>query len=41
MPVVDHYDKEGRVVKVNATRTPEEVSLDTKEKLRKALGDGF
>jgi UMP-CMP kinase len=41
MPVVDHYEKENRVVKVNATATPDGVYADTKVQLRKALGDKF
>ncbi|KAK4170250.1 adenylate kinase-domain-containing protein [Cladorrhinum sp. PSN259] len=41
MPVVDHYEKEGRVIKVDSTPTPEEVYEDTREKLVKKLGDNF
>ncbi|KAK0731752.1 adenylate kinase-domain-containing protein [Lasiosphaeris hirsuta] len=39
MPVVNHYEKEGRVVKVDATPTPEAVYKNTQAKLTKALGD--
>jgi UMP-CMP kinase len=41
MPVVNHYDAESRVVKVDATPTPDQVYADTQEKLRKVLGDKF
>ncbi|KAK4193341.1 P-loop containing nucleoside triphosphate hydrolase protein [Podospora australis] len=41
MPVVDQYEKEGKVVKVNATRSPEEVYADTRAKLIRKLGDNF
>ncbi|KAK5663621.1 hypothetical protein OQA88_4052 [Cercophora sp. LCS_1] len=39
MPVVDHYEKEGRVVKVDATPKPEKVFEVTKERLGDKLGD--
>ncbi|KAL2199302.1 adenylate kinase-domain-containing protein [Corynascus similis CBS 632.67] len=39
MPVVDAYDREGRVVKVDATATPDQVYAATVDKLKKALGD--
>lgn len=38
MPVVDYFEKQGRVVKVNATKSPEEVYKETKEKLGQRLG---
>lgn len=41
MPVVDHYEAENRVVKVDSTPTPDQVYADTQEKLRKVLGDKF
>ncbi|GAB1310476.1 bifunctional uridylate/adenylate kinase [Madurella fahalii] len=41
MPVVDHYEAEGRVVKVNSTSTPDQVYADTQAKLKKVLGDKF
>jgi UMP-CMP kinase len=41
MPVVDYYEKEGRVVKIDATPTPESVFQTTQERLTKALGDKF
>ncbi|KAK1752481.1 adenylate kinase-domain-containing protein [Echria macrotheca] len=39
MPVVDHYEKEGRVVKIDATAPPDAVFEATKAKLGKILGD--
>ena len=33
MPVVDMFDEQGKVVKVNAMKTPEEVYEDVKVKL--------
>jgi UMP-CMP kinase len=39
MPVVDHYEAENRVVKVDATPTPDQVYANTQEKLKKVLGD--
>ena len=41
MPVVNHYDAENRVVKVDATPTPDQVYATTQEKLRRVLGDKF
>jgi UMP-CMP kinase len=41
MPVVNHYDAENRVVKVDATPTPDQVYAVTQEKLRRVLGDKF
>jgi len=41
MPVVDHFDKEGRVVKIVATKTPDEVYKETREKLEQRLGKTF
>ncbi|KAK0734032.1 uridylate kinase [Lasiosphaeria miniovina] len=41
MPVVDHYEKEGRVIKVDATPAPDAVYRDTQAKLTKVLGDNF
>ncbi|TVY49096.1 Uridylate kinase [Lachnellula occidentalis] len=41
MPVVDYFDGQGRVVKVVATKTPEEVYEETKEKLEARLGKNF
>lgn len=34
MPVVDMYEKEGRVVKSDATKSPDEVYADVQEKLK-------
>lgn len=39
MPVVDYFGKEGRVVKVNATETPDKVFDVTRKKLMERLGD--
>ncbi|KAK4105548.1 UMP-CMP kinase [Parathielavia hyrcaniae] len=39
MPVVDHYETENRVVKVDATPTPDQVYAETQAKLKKVLGD--
>ncbi|KAK4128735.1 UMP-CMP kinase [Parathielavia appendiculata] len=39
MPVVDHYDAENRVVKVDATPPPDQVYAETQVKLKKVLGD--
>ncbi|TVY19124.1 Uridylate kinase [Lachnellula arida] len=41
MPVVDYFDGQGRVVKVVATKTPEQVYKETKEKLEARLGKDF
>ncbi|OWP05812.1 hypothetical protein B2J93_930 [Marssonina coronariae] len=41
MPVVDYFESEGRVVKVLATRTPDEVYKETREKLEHRLGKFF
>jgi UMP-CMP kinase len=41
MPVVDYFEKEGRVVKVVATKTPDEVYKETREKLEQRLGNNF
>jgi UMP-CMP kinase len=41
MPVVDYFEKEGRVVKVVATKTPDEVYKETREKLEQRLGKNF
>ncbi|KAM0332508.1 hypothetical protein ACHAQA_002791 [Verticillium albo-atrum] len=41
MPVVDHFAKEGRVIKVDATPTPEQVYEVTKTQLKEKLGDKF
>ncbi|KAK4240942.1 adenylate kinase-domain-containing protein [Achaetomium macrosporum] len=41
MPVVDHYEAENRVVKVDSTPPPDQVYADTQVKLKKALGDKF
>jgi UMP-CMP kinase len=41
MPVVDYFRQEGRVVKVVATKTPDEVYKETREKLEQRLGRNF
>src|SRR5437016_2764595 len=37
MPVVDYFEKEGKVVKIDATKSPEEVYRVVKEKMREKL----
>ncbi|RDA85366.1 hypothetical protein CP532_6428 [Ophiocordyceps camponoti-leonardi (nom. inval.)] len=41
MPVVDHYDKKGCVVKIDATHDPDAVFAETQKRLKEKLGDGF
>lgn len=41
MPVVDYFEEQGRVIKVLATRTPDEVYKDTRGKLENKLGKNF
>lgn len=41
MPVVEYYEKQGRVVKIDATPAPEEVEAKTREAVRERLGEGF
>lgn len=41
MPVVDYYEKQGRVVKIDATPTPEEVAEKTKAAIKERLGADF
>ncbi|TVY82566.1 Uridylate kinase [Lachnellula suecica] len=41
MPVVDYFDGQGRVVKVVATKSPDEVYKETREKLEARLGKDF
>ncbi|PFH59487.1 hypothetical protein XA68_12274 [Ophiocordyceps unilateralis] len=41
MPVVDHYDKKGSVVKIDATHDPEAVYAETQKRLKEKLGDEF
>ncbi|GKT83224.1 uridylate kinase [Colletotrichum tofieldiae] len=38
MPVVDYYEKQGRVVKLDATPTPQDVYAKTRAELNKRLG---
>ena len=41
MPVVEYFEKQGRVVRIVATKTPEEVYRETKEKVEERLGKSF
>lgn len=41
MPVVDYFEKQGRVVRVVATKSPEEVYKETRGKLEERLGKNF
>lgn len=41
MPVVDYFESQGRVVKVVATKTPDQVYKETREKLEERLGKQF
>ena len=41
MPVVDFFQKQNRVIKIVATKTPDEVYEETKEKLEQRLGKNF
>ncbi|KAI1345253.1 uridylate kinase [Xylariaceae sp. FL0016] len=41
MPVVDYYEKQDRVVRIDATPGPDEVQKKTREELTKRLGEGF
>ncbi|EHA54766.1 hypothetical protein MCOR07_005167 [Pyricularia oryzae] len=41
MPVVDHYEKENRVVKIDATPSPDQVSKETQKRIESRLGSNF
>jgi UMP-CMP kinase len=41
MPVVDYYEKQGKVVKVDATSAPDKVFAKTRERLTEQLGKDF
>jgi len=41
MPVVDYFASQGRVVKVVATKSPDEVYKETKAGVEKRLGSNF
>ncbi|KYK58197.1 uridylate kinase [Drechmeria coniospora] len=41
MPVVDYYEKEGKVIKVDATATPDSVYATTQKRLAERLGANF
>lgn len=41
MPVVDYYEKDGRVVKIDATPAPDKVYAETRKILGQRLGDAL
>lgn len=41
MPVVDYYEKQGKVVKIDATVAPERVFAETQKSLTEKLGSSF
>ena len=41
MPVVDAFEKDGRVIKIDATPTPDEVYAETRKRLDEKLGEDF
>ncbi|KAK3943627.1 uridylate kinase [Diplogelasinospora grovesii] len=41
MPVVSYYEKQGRVVKIDATPKPDDVYKETQKRLTQVLGDNF
>lgn len=41
MPVVEYYEKQGRVVKIDATPSPEDVEAKTREAVKERLGADF
>ncbi|KAH8884492.1 uridylate kinase [Thozetella sp. PMI_491] len=41
MPVVNHYEQDGKVIKVDATPTPDSVYKTTTQRLEGQLGKGF
>jgi UMP-CMP kinase len=41
MPVVDYFEKEGKVIKLDATPTPDQVFVETKKLLKQRLGSDF
>jgi len=41
MHFVDYFEKQGRVVKVQATKSPEDVYKEMREKLEARLGKNF
>lgn len=41
MPVVEYYEKQGRVVKIDATPSPEDVEAKTREAVKERLGAEF
>ncbi|OLN88655.1 Uridylate kinase [Colletotrichum chlorophyti] len=41
MPVVDYYEKQNRVIKLDATPSPQDVYAKTRQELAKRLGNSF
>ncbi|KAK9420979.1 hypothetical protein SUNI508_06124 [Seiridium unicorne] len=41
MPVVDYFETQNKVVKINAERSPDEVHKDTQKRIESQLGKGF
>ena len=41
MPVVEYYEKQGRVVRIKATAGPDEVYALTRREVEKRLGKDF
>lgn len=41
MPVVDYYDRDGKVVKIDATASPDDVFARTQKRLAHRLGSAF
>ncbi|KAM3463119.1 hypothetical protein NHJ6243_003561 [Beauveria neobassiana] len=41
MPVVDYYEKQGKVVKIEAVKAADEVFAETQKRLRERLGNDF
>ncbi|POR32636.1 Uridylate kinase [Tolypocladium paradoxum] len=41
MPVVDYYEKEAKVVKIDATASPDKVFAETQKRLAERLGSNF
>lgn len=41
MPVIDYFDKQGKVAKIDATKAPDEVFVKTREALTEKLGVEF
>jgi UMP-CMP kinase len=41
MPVVDAFEKDGRVIKIDATPSPDEVYAEARKRLDEKLGEDF